>query len=66
MILRFWQVALLNLKIEKLPLALATLDFHKLFVSKFDLKSSQFEVKIFFPKGFITKKMGGIFAPPPP
>ena len=40
MILRFWQVTLLNLKIEKFPLALATLDFHKLFVSKFDLKSS--------------------------
>ena len=42
--------------IGKLSVTFATSNFQELFVMNFDLKSSSFENKIFFLKGFITKK----------
>ena len=45
--------------IGKLSVTLATSNFQELFVMNFDLKSSSFENKIFFLKGFITKKTRG-------
>ena len=44
-----------NLKIEQLPVTSATSNSEKLFVNKFDLKSSLFEVKSLFVQGFITQ-----------
>ena len=38
--LRFWKVTSENLKIDKLPLNLATSIFQELFIINFDLKSN--------------------------
>ena len=54
--LRFRKMTSGNLKIRKLPLALAISNFQELFLNKFDLKSSWFEEKSFLLKEFITKK----------
>ena len=48
-----------NLKIEKLPVTLATWSYQEFFINKFDSKSSWFEIKIVFLKGFIIKEPRG-------
>ena len=68
--LRFRKVTLENLKIFELPLASVTSNFQKLFVIKFNSKSSWFNEKMKknFLTEFITKKRepSGMFAPPSP
>ena len=54
--LRFQKVTSANLIIGKLPVILRSSNCQGLFMNKFNSKSSWFEKKSLFLKGFITKK----------